>query len=160
VKLPTGSYDVKNSQGIPAERSLQPGTGTTDALVGGYFRQSIAATRFGWFAQALFAAALDSRDGYKPGNRFNVDLGVRYEVSDKLALLLQLNGLYRGRDSGSEAEPEDSGGRYLFLTPGVSYALTGNVQVYAFYQQSLYQYVNGVQLTAPWSATAGVAARF
>lgn len=58
------------------------------------------------------------------------------------------------------AEPDGSGGRYLFLQPGVSYALTNDVQVYAFYQQSIYQYANGVQLTAPWSATAGVAARF
>jgi hypothetical protein len=34
------------------------------------------------------------------------------------------------------------------------------VQLYAFYQHALYQYVNGVQLTANWSAVAGISARF
>src|SRR4051812_10208288 len=35
VKLPTGKHDVVNGEGEAAERSLQPGTGTTDALLGG-----------------------------------------------------------------------------------------------------------------------------
>ena len=33
LKLPTGSYTVTNDEGVEAERMLQPGTGTTDALV-------------------------------------------------------------------------------------------------------------------------------
>src|SRR5882672_10255858 len=34
LKLPTGKTDVKNGDGDPAERSLQPGSGTTDFLIG------------------------------------------------------------------------------------------------------------------------------
>ncbi len=65
LKLPTGSFTVTNSEGVAAERMLQPGTGTTDAR-----------------------------------------------------------------------------------------------QVYAYVQLPLYQYVNGVQLTANWAALAGVSWRF
>jgi hypothetical protein len=33
LKLPTGSFNVTNAESVAAERMLQPGTGTTDALV-------------------------------------------------------------------------------------------------------------------------------
>ena len=36
LKLPTGKTTCECA-GRPAERTLQPGSGTTDALLGGYF---------------------------------------------------------------------------------------------------------------------------
>jgi hypothetical protein len=38
--------------------------------------------------------------------------------------------------------------------------LTKTTQIYGFVQLPLYQRVNGVQLTADWSAVVGVSARF
>ena len=37
LKLPTGEFDVRNAMGALAERSLQPGTGTTDLLLGAFY---------------------------------------------------------------------------------------------------------------------------
>jgi hypothetical protein len=159
LKLPTGSTDVRNSEGELAERTLQPGTGTTDALFGGYFRRMLG-TGSSWFADALVQQPLNSHDNFKPGRRVSLDFGYRRELGDKLGLMLQLNFLHRARDKGSEAEPENSGGRFLFLSPGASYALTKDIQLYGFVQVPLYQYVNGVQLTADWAFVAGVGARF
>jgi hypothetical protein len=34
------------------------------------------------------------------------------------------------------------------------------MQIYPFYQRALYRYVNRIQLTANWSAVAGITARF
>ena len=68
--------------------------------------------------------------------------------------------MWKGRDSGAEAEPDDSGGQYFFISPGVSVSVTSNVQIFALAQLPIYQYVNGVQLTASWGATAGVGVRF
>jgi len=68
--------------------------------------------------------------------------------------------VFRGRDSGAEAEPEDSGGDFAFIGPGLSYSLGRDTQLYGFVQVPLYQYVNGVQLTADWSLVAGLATRF
>ena len=160
AKLPTGSFTQSNPEGEVAERSLQPGSGTTNALFGGYFRQSVPLHDFAWFAGFLVDAPLASRSGYKPGNRFGVDLGVRYDATEKLGLLLQFNALFRGRDSGPQADAEDSGGRSVFISPGVMYAVTHNTRVWAFYQQPIYQYVNGVQLTANWAAIAGFTVQF
>ncbi len=160
LKLPTGKTDETNANGEVAERSLQPGTGTTDAFVGAYYQALLPERRLSWFAQAAFAFPLNSHDGYQPGNRVTLDVGGRYDVSPNVALLLQLNALWRGRDSGENAEPEDSGGKYLFLSPGISVMVARNVQLFAIAQLPLYQYVNGVQLTANWGATAGIGVRF
>jgi hypothetical protein len=74
--------------------------------------------------------------------------------------MLQANAVFKGRDSGPNAEPDDSGQRQLFVSPGMSWNATRDMQVYAFVQLPLYQAVNGVQLTADWSALAGVSFRF
>lgn len=160
LKLPTGKIDVRNLEGDRAERSLQPGTGATDLLMGGFYRQMPADSDWSWFAQTLLQLPLNSREDYRPGKRLSVDLGYRYEASDKLGLMLQLNALVRDRDAGKQAEPEDTGGRALFISPGLSYSLTKDVQIYSFVQRPIYQYVNSVQLTARWSGVIGVSTRF
>ena len=58
------------------------------------------------------------------------------------------------------AEPGDSGGRSLFLSPGVSVSVAKDVRVYGFVQVPVYQYVNGVQLTADRAAVIGLSTRF
>ena len=160
AKLPTGSHTVTNEEGETAERTLQPGTGTTDALAGAFVRRALPLKDMSWFGQALVQFPLNTKDDYKPGKRLSVDTGVRYESSERLALLLQANLLFRGRDSGDQAEPEDSGGKSLWISPGISYALTKNIQAYGFVQLPLYQYVNGVQLVAERSFVFGISTRF
>ena len=160
LKLPTGRIDVRNGDGDLAERSLQPGSGTTDALLGAYYAQLLPMKDLSWFVQTMAQAPLNTRDGFKPGERVSFDVGLRYSATDQWALMLQLNALYRGRDSGVNAEPDDSGGKSLFLSPGVSFAISKDAQVYAFYQQPIYQTVNGVQLVARNAATVGLSVRF
>jgi hypothetical protein len=159
LKLPTGARDLRNGDGDLAERTLQPGTGTTDLLAGGYFSRMLG-TGSSWFADVLVQKALDSRDDFRPGTRVSLDAGYRREVSDRLGLMLQVNLLHKARDQGGEAEPANSGGKFVFLSPGVSYVLTKNLQLYGFVQLPLYQYVNGVQLTADWALVAGLSSRF
>jgi hypothetical protein len=159
LKLPTGKDDMRNPEGLLAERTLQPGTGTTDLLAGGYFRRMLASGS-SWFADALVQAPLNEKDQFRPGRRTSLDVGYRMEVGDKLGLMLQFNALHRARDRGAEAEPANSGGRFLFLSPGLSYTLTEKLQLYSFLQLPLYQYVNGVQLTADWAVVAGISTRF
>jgi hypothetical protein len=160
VKLPTGQFDVANGDGDVAERSLQPGSGTTDAIVGAYYHRKLPQMNSSWFAQAQYQRALKERDGFKPGAQFGADVGYRYAATEKLGLLAQLNAVVKRRDSGAEAEPDDSGSRSVFLSPGVSYAVADNMEVYAFYQHPVYQKVNGVQLTAPRALVIGISGRF
>jgi outer membrane receptor protein involved in Fe transport len=160
AKLPTGRYDIANADGDLAERSMQPGSGTTDLLLGAYHSRVLPELGLSWFAQVQVQRALAEREDYRPGSRVTADLGVRYEVTDKLGAMLQLNAALVGRDRGDEGEPEDSGGRSLSLSPGLSYAVAKGVQLYGFVQLPVYQKVNGVQLTAEKALVAGVSVGF
>ena len=141
-----------------AERTLQPGTGTTDSLLGVFYRMPVPDSSSTIFFQGLWQHALNDHNDFKPGDQVIVDGGYRYNMSPKLALMAQLNALTRSQDSGSQAEPDDSGGDYLFFSPGVSY-MAGPVQLYGFLQLPLYQNVNGVQLTADSAVIVGISGR-
>ena len=160
VKLPTGKHDVANADGDLAERTLQPGTGTTDVLLGAYWHGMAPMNDVSWFTRVQGVIPASTRDGFKPGRQVSADAGARYAIGRDVGLMLQLNYGDKGRDHGPEAEPEDSGQRQLFVSPGISWNLGRSAQLYAFAQFPIYQRVNGVQLTADWSALAGVSWRF
>jgi hypothetical protein len=159
AKLPTGETNVANADGEVAERSLQPGSGTTDALFGAFYSGTLGAES-SWFADLILQAPLDERTEYKPGNRVGLDLGISYPWTARIALLLQLNAQWKDSDSGENAEPEDTGGTFVHLSPGFGIGVGDKTRLYAFVQLPLYQDVNGVQLTADWSLAAGISRSF
>jgi hypothetical protein len=161
VKLPTGRYDRSNDDGQEAERSLQAGSGTTDALLGIAYHGTVEINNrpARGFAQLRAQLPLNMRDEYRHGNSVGVDLGIGYPLSHALQLNAQLNLVVKGRDRGDQAEPLDSGGRFLWLSPGLSANLGRRWQLYGVVQLPLYQRVNGVQLTADWTLAAGLAYR-
>jgi len=67
-------------------------------------------------------------------------------MSPQWSTVLQLNLPHKGRDSGAQAEQENSGSTTVSLSPGVSVVTAVNDTVYAFVQLPLYQKVNGIQL--------------
>jgi hypothetical protein len=160
LKLPTGRTGLANENGDVAERTLQPGTGTTDAIIGAYYHQKLPDRNASWFAQAQYQHALNDHEDFRPGSQLGLDLGYRHGVTDKLGALLQLNFLVKRRDSGTQAEPDDSGHRSVFISPGLSYVVSDTVQIYGFFQKPLYQHVRGVQLTADKAFVVGVSGRF
>ena len=160
LKLPTGRTGIANGNGDTAERSLQPGSGTTDAVLGAYFHQQFAETGSAWFAQAQVQHPLARHRDFAPGTQWTADAGYSRRLADKLSALLQLNIVVKQRDRGAEAEPDDSGSRGLFLSPGLACEVLGGVRLYGFMQQPLYQHVNGVQLTARRAFVVGLATRF
>ena len=159
LKLPTGKFDETNDLGLLAERSLQPGSGTTDALLGAYSYHHLEGAATTLLVQGLWQRPLAERDDYQSGQQVTLDVGLRYALTRDLNAQLQLNLLWKDRDQGLNAEPDDSGGRSMFLSPGASYAMTTHMRLYGFVQLPLYQYVNGTQLTADWSAVAGISWR-
>ena len=160
LKLPTGATDVKNAQGSEAERSLQPGSGTTDFVLGSSYSVALPLQNLTGFVQGLAQLPMNQPDDYRPGHRLNLDLGGRYDLGERLGVLLQFNALFKARDQGANAEPEDTGGKFLFASPGLSYAFSRRVQAYGFVQLPVYQDVNGVQLVARYAFVAGLNTRF
>ncbi len=152
IKLPTGTTQVANADGSRAERSLQPGSGTTDALVGLAGRRAVGmADAAIW--QISAALALNSSEGFKPGRRVEASAGWSQAWSHRLGTVLQVNLRHRGRDSGALAEPSNSGAMTLDLSPGLTLGIGHASTLYAYLQVPIYQNVNGVQLV-PRSALA------
>jgi len=175
LKLPSGTttrnmdaQDPAEAPGTPyaLERSAQPGTGTTDLILGAYYYHELADSPWGWFTSLQGQTALNTHKDYQPGDDVVFDLGARYALSPKLTGLLQTNFHYRDRDSGLEAEPT-SGGYSVNLSPGLSYSVAAKTRVYGFVQLPLYQYVyvdkaepTFGQLTASWTLSLGVSQTF
>ena len=159
LKLPTGSYDTNfrsgPQEGELLDRGLQPGTGTTDLLVGAY--QFGALSRdWDYFAQALIQQPLNSRNEFRPGTGINVNLGVRYVAFEGFTPHLQINARAEKRESGAEADVDNSGATLVYLSPGVTMPLTDRIHVYGFFQLPVYQRVNGYQLEPRYTVSAGV----
>lgn len=159
VKLPTGGIAQRNAAGELAERSLQPGSGSTD-LVAGAFYGAPSALGGNWFSQIQWQRAVMTRDNYRPGDVVVLDAGYTHPLAYSLQGMIQLNLRWQGHDRGSEAEPADSGGEYAHISPGLAYALSPDTRIYGFVQLPLYQSVQGTQLSAGWTAAAGVNLRF
>lgn len=162
LKLPTGATDERNVDGDLAERSLQPGTGTSDIILG-YFANHplrIADKQATGFVQLQVQSALAEHDSYKPGTQYSLDGGLRYPLGTHWSTQLQANLVVRERDAGSEAEPDNTGGTFLWLSPGVGFNMRDDLQLYGFVQWPLYQYVNGVQLTADYTLAVGASWRY
>jgi hypothetical protein len=154
AKLPTGSHRVANADGTLAERALQPGTGTTDLILGASARQVLG------MADALnlqlsWMRALGAADAYRPGDRLDASAGWVHAASREWSLLLQANFSHRARDSGANAEPALSGSTRIQLSPGASLALGQSDTLYGLIQLSVHQKVNGIQLVPKSSLAFG-----
>ena len=159
-KLPTGDFRLRNGDGTLAERALQPGTGSTDIVFGGYYTAPGLDQDASWSMQALIQQPARTSENYRPGTQYQLNFGYRQPLTDSLHALIQVNGLVRGRDTGLNAEPGLSGSKTVYLSPGLSYSYSLDSQVYGFLQLPIYRYVNGVQLSADWALVAGITVRF
>jgi len=159
VKLPTGRTKETNSDGALAERVLQPGTGTTDAIAGFYYYRKLQGDATTLFVQFLWQRPHDVYQSYAAGEHLTADIGLRYALTLNTSAMLQLNLQSKGRDHGLNAEPDESGGRYAYLSPGISHTFGPRLQAYGFMQLPVYQYVNGTQLTPDWAVVAGLSWR-
>lgn len=146
VKLPTGrdSSPLDRYGNRPYDRDTLPGSGSTDLKLSGYHLGTIAG-RLGWFAQAQYRFAVTTRGGYRPGNEADGALGLTYALDAGHGLAvqpsLQLLGSLRGHDTGSAADPLNSGYRRLLIAPGIGARLTRKLSIYGDVEIPIAQFV-------------------
>jgi TonB dependent receptor len=162
LKLPTGSHtetgtstDATAPGSVAIDRGLQPGTGTTDAILGAYYVNALNKD-WDYFVQGTVQKALNTRDEYKPGDAVSVNAGIRYMRFEQAMPQLQLNAKYLRHDEGASADTISTGGTLVYLSPGVSIPVSKQLSVYGFVQLPVYQHVNGVQLTPHYVASVGM----
>ena len=159
LKLPTGMFgsDFRSGPqtGATLDRGLQLGTGTTDLLLGVY-KFGMLAPDWGYFAHALLSQPLDSREDFRPGTGINFNFGTRYTASETFQPQLQINARFEKRESGDNADVENSGASLIYLSPGINWNVSRRFSAYAFVQTPIYQRVNGLQIEATWLASVGL----
>jgi len=162
LKLATGSYtltgtstDPQNPGSAPIDRGLQPGTGTTDIILGASYVDALTHD-WNYMLQGLFQSALSARDDYRPGNGLNLNAGLRYTAIASFQPQLQLNVRHVLRDTGANADNVSTGGTLIYLSPGVNVPLGKQASVYGYTQLPILQHVNGVQLAPRFTASVGL----
>ena len=159
LKLPTGGFDnnfiAGPQQGQALDRGLQPGTGTTDLLVGAFTFGALSRD-WDYFAQGMLQQPLNSRDGFRPGTGANLNAGFRYMGIEGVTPSIQLNARIEGREVGVNADVANSGATLMYLSPGVNVQFTERLHAYAFVQLPVYQRVNGMQIEPRYTATIGI----
>jgi hypothetical protein len=187
IKLPTGDFGGPNAadNGVagrhptpfrsgPAaqnpspdnlvDTSLQPGTGSTDLIFGTFYHQPVSED-VDAFVNAQFQTAVANRlhqagQDYRPGNTATVSFGARYEANSDFVPQLQVNVYRKGADQGALADTTDTAGTVVNLSPGATFSVRQNLQVFGFAQVPVFSHLAGYQLAPRWTASAGVSYGF
>jgi hypothetical protein len=165
VKLPTGRRQVDAVDGEQPEPSARPGTGSWDGLAGVHVMRNASLPGFGGahVSTPIFVSVLGRLNGhgteqYRLGNELQLNAGSSYPVGGPLTLLAQVNVRLRGCDDpgATDALAANTGGTWVFLSPGLSLPAEGGASLYGYVQLPVYQRVNRIQIVAPWMLYTGV----
>jgi hypothetical protein len=109
VKLPTGNDSHDGGLTGLLDRDTELGTGSTDVLLGGFYRHTLNSILPGlyWFAQAELDVPVLTQGGYRPGVEIDTALGVYYQRLSigkvRITPVLQAIPSWRTRDTGDWA---------------------------------------------------------
>jgi hypothetical protein len=135
LKLPTGATHQVDDLGERFEAEHQPGTGSWDPVAGVALTRALP--RGGFHASALYQLSTRGSQATRLGDRAQAALGVTHrligaptdhhaeehhaDAEPALSLdgVLELNGEWEGRQRVTGAAEAESGGRALFLSPGL-----------------------------------------
>ena len=161
AKLPTGSFNRTGTSTdptvpgyVPIDRGLQPGSGTTDLILGSYYDQAFS-KNWDYFTEGLFQEALTVRDDYRPGDSYNLSGGLRYFGFQAVTPQVQINSRFVEHDSGANADQFSTAGTLVYISPGLIVPVRPGLETYAFVQFPLYENLLGVQLAPTYTASLG-----
>jgi hypothetical protein len=172
VKLPTGNRSSTNAEGDEAEPTIAPGTGSTDFSASAVYQStaSVRSLTYGPLgnvaAMPWFVGVTARRNGkgtkdYRSGNEIQVNAGANYPVLESFQVLFQLNYRARSKDDvgKTDAIRNDTGGTFLYASPGLRFAFTPKAALYGYVQIPIYQRINGVNIASRYNLFGGVQVR-
>jgi hypothetical protein len=152
LKLPTGDWTYNNAYG-DVDRDSEIGTGSTDILLGGFYRGNLDRNqKWDWFAQLQLDVPVLIQAQYRPGVELDTAAGIDYKGLSlgrvKISPLAQVIFSERTSDSGAAADPDNTGYQRVLLSPGIEFHIHP-VKIYADAEFPVYQNFTGNQLAAP-----------
>jgi hypothetical protein len=172
VKLPTGNRSSSNAEGQEAEPTIAPGSGSTDVSASIVFQTTanVPSLTHGPLgnnaALPLFLGVTGRRNGrgtkdYRAGSEIQVNAGANYPVSGTFQALFQLNYRAKTKDDvgKTDAVRDDTGGTFLYASPGARVVFSPLAAIYGYVQLPLYQRINGVNIVSRYNFLGGVQVR-
>ena len=157
--MPTGQFHQKfksgPEQGEEVDRGLQPGTGTVQAVLGAYHLGALT-KELGYFVQVTGQAALNSRDGYRPGSFVQASAALNFTHWRNITPQLQVSVRHTSRDRGPNSDRPNSGGDQVNVSPGLSAKISSKVVGFGFVELPVYNRVNGYQLVPKAKLSLGL----
>ena len=166
IKFSTGKTNARTSDGMSyLDSHLQPGTGSTDYLLGLSYSHSLQ--RLSFSANLLGTITTEGKFGttkHEFGNALNYDASGKYRIAPEsfsptkpqLFAALGINGEVRQREKENGVAVPDSGGNTIYLSPGLQLVFAPHWSVEASYQHAIYHKLNGTQLGETYKAITGV----
>ncbi len=150
LKLPTGSHTFAPEI---VDRDTQIGTGSTDLLLGGFYRDHLFRdNHWDWFAQMQLDVPVLIQDQYRPGVELGTAAGVDYTgfslAGVRISPVAQVIFSERTGDTGAAADPANTGYQRIMLSPGIECRFH-SLTFYGDAEFPVYQNFTGNQLAAP-----------
>lgn len=172
VKLPTGSFSHEDGSD-DIDRDSELGTGSTDILLGGYYRHNLdRGNNLTLFTQVQLDIPVLTQDQYRPGVEVDAAAGIYYKGwmlhHLQITPMAQVIATERTSDSGNYAagqiddDPgsgQGSGYQRILLSPGVELDY-GRWSLYADVEVPVFRDVGGNQLVSSWMVKMNVNFKF
>jgi len=164
-KMPTGKTDFTRTDGILLNADLQPGSGAWDGLIYAFYNRSFSFRPSMGFSLSTVISIKGVNQDYLNGQsyQFGNELVSQLSFSDKINLgkaLFDLSLSLRFRkqlsDSFNDTFLPNTGGHFLFFTPGIAYFLSSSTSIIVSGDVPIYTYVDGTQLAPSYRLNIGL----
>jgi len=164
-KLPLGRSDMKSNDGITYNADLQPGSGAWDGIFWGLVgRSGILRPSSNLSLRLIYRYTGVNMDylgftEYGFGNELQVIAGLSEQILIGTIIFnpsVLVRFRYAGVDSQGGRELPNTGGRWVYVVPGLVYQATPGFHARLAAEIPIYSYLQGVQLTTNFRITTGL----
>ncbi|MBP7148891.1 MAG: hypothetical protein KBD01_15270 [Acidobacteria bacterium] len=160
LKLPTGDYRLRDSEGAIGEPTLQPGSGSYDGTIAVQYVYHPFPSAWEWFVSGSYR-----RDGrnpleYRIGDESIVSGGFSRATSGNWTWSLQVNARHAARDDYRGMSVPSTGSDAVVITPGARLRAGDALELYGHVQVPLVQRVNDAQLAPRAGLVLGLTRTF
>jgi len=152
--FPIGQFDQQDGV-VVLPIDIQPSAGSFKYNMGVAFSLRFKNSKFALFSanNIEISQRIDTeRTNYKYGNLYNFSLSGSYRFNNNFSARLITRYMVRERASNSKHEEINAtGGKIVYVTPEISYTFYDNWHATVSWEQPVYKYMNGIQLTNKWA---------
>jgi hypothetical protein len=151
AKFPLGSTDVTR-RGVLVSEDMQPSSGSLDGILWGYFSQALGngnATNL--YLSTSFRYSGDNDRKFDSGDEFISTFGLSHATGGRFGGSAAVRYRWSGDARRDGYGLPNTGGKWLYLVPGVSVGLPSSFSLQVSAQVPLYRSLEGVQFTTSHS---------